>query len=37
MPLELKEQLRFYFKDDVEKLAGLVGRDLSHWLCCPGP
>jgi len=31
MSPELKQQLRLYFREDVEKLAGLIGRDLSHW------
>lgn len=29
---ELKDELRAHFADDIERLAGLLGRDLSHWL-----
>ena len=27
----MRAQLRDYFRDDIGKLAGLLGRDLSHW------
>jgi hypothetical protein len=28
----VQAMLRDYFRDDVEKLSGLLGRDLTHWL-----
>ena len=28
---ETKAQLKAIFKDDVERLEGLIGKDLSHW------
>lgn len=28
----LRAKLRSYFRDDIQKLAGLIGRDLSTWL-----
>jgi len=32
MSEELRRQLRNYFRQDVEKLSGLIGRDLTYWL-----
>ncbi|HJU27020.1 MAG TPA: hypothetical protein VJ722_10115, partial [Rhodanobacteraceae bacterium] len=29
---DTREELRTLFRPDVERLAGLIGRDLSHWL-----
>lgn len=29
---ELRSELRVYFRDDVNKLSALLGRDFSHWL-----
>ncbi len=32
VPEELRRELRDFYRDDVRKLSGLLGRDLSHWL-----
>jgi hypothetical protein len=32
---EMRAMLRAYYADDVAKLSGLLGRDLSHWLAEP--
>ena len=29
---EMEETLRDYFKEDIELLSEIMGRDLSHWL-----
>jgi len=29
---ELKQELTDYYRTDIEKLQGLIDRDLSHWL-----
>lgn len=32
VPLRVQREIRVTFKDDVERLGGLIGRDLGHWL-----
>jgi len=32
LPFELRSALRERFRDDIERLAGILGRDLSSWL-----
>jgi len=32
LPVELKKRLQLEFKDDIQLLTELTGRDLSHWL-----
>ncbi len=33
---ELRATLREFYRSDVEKLAGILGRDMSNWLNAPG-
>ena len=35
MPIQLRKELTEYFRPDIEKLGGLLGRDFSHWLSLP--
>jgi hypothetical protein len=35
LSMELRKELIESFKEDVEKLGYLIGRDLSHWIACP--
>src|SRR5436190_1452582 len=32
LPIELQEEIALRFKDEIERLEELLGRDLSHWL-----
>jgi hypothetical protein len=32
MEMPIREELKEIFKDDINKLSALIGRDLSHWL-----
>lgn len=32
IPLEVQQEIRLYFRDEVDRLGELIGRDLSHWL-----
>lgn len=32
IPMDIQQEIRLQFRDEVERLGTLIGRDLSHWL-----